>query len=199
MSSMKSVSSASSSCSNSASVQRRSSCSLVASTRSRGTSRPSPWRCFGSTTRWVTLRATGSTTTRSTSPQIPSLQLTSTPIVNFVPAMATFPVPFDPTIPHLDRASGSRRLGLSGRLRQDEQMSGKWVPPTLRGYQPSWLLADVLAGLTLVAIALPSQMATARLANLPAVVGLYAFIAGSLLYALIGTNRHLSVGADSTI
>ena len=29
--------------------------------------------------------------------------------------------------------------------------------------------------------------------------GLYAFIAGSLLYALLGKNRHLSVGADSTI
>jgi len=59
--------------------------------------------------------------------------------------------------------------------------------------------ADALAGLTLVAVALPSQMATARLANLPAVVGLYAFVAGALVYALIGTNCHLSVGADSTI
>jgi MFS superfamily sulfate permease-like transporter len=74
-----------------------------------------------------------------------------------------------------------------------------WVPPTLRDYRRAWLGADVLAALTLVAVALPSQMATARLANLPAVVGLYAFVAGSLLYAVIGANRHLSVGADSTI
>src|SRR5579859_1155628 len=78
-------------------------------------------------------------------------------------------------------------------------MHAWWVPPTLRDYQAPWLVADALAGLTLVAIALPSQMATARLANLPAVAGLYAFVAGSLLYALIGTNHHLSVGADSTI
>jgi MFS superfamily sulfate permease-like transporter len=56
-----------------------------------------------------------------------------------------------------------------------------------------------LAALTLVAVALPSQMATARLAGLPAVVGLYAFVAGSLLYSLLGTKPHLSVGADSTI
>jgi MFS superfamily sulfate permease-like transporter len=42
-------------------------------------------------------------------------------------------------------------------------------------------------------------MATARLAGLPAVAGLYAFVAGSLLYGLIGTNGQLSVGADSTI
>jgi len=78
-------------------------------------------------------------------------------------------------------------------------MHARWIPPTLRDYRVAWLGADVLGGLTLVAVALPSQMATARLANLPAVVGLYAFVAGSLLYALLGTNRHLSVGADSTI
>ena len=73
------------------------------------------------------------------------------------------------------------------------------MPPTLRGYRAAWLGADALAGLTLVAVALPGQMATARLANLPAIAGLYAFVAGSLVYALLGTNRHLSVGADSTI
>jgi SulP family sulfate permease len=78
-------------------------------------------------------------------------------------------------------------------------MSARWVPVTVRGYRVSWLVADVLAGLTLVSIALPSQMATARLANVPAVVGLDTFIVGSLLYALLGTNRQLSVGADSTI
>jgi MFS superfamily sulfate permease-like transporter len=78
-------------------------------------------------------------------------------------------------------------------------MSDWWVPPTLRGYRTSSLGADALAGLSLVAVALPSQMATARLAGLPAVAGLYAFIAGSVLYALFGTNPRLSVGADSTI
>lgn len=78
-------------------------------------------------------------------------------------------------------------------------MSTWWLPPTWRGYRRSWLSADVLAGLTLVAVAVPSQMATAQLANLPVVVGLFAFVAGSLVYAILGTNRHLSVGADSTI
>jgi high affinity sulfate transporter 1 len=69
----------------------------------------------------------------------------------------------------------------------------------LRGYRRAWLGADALAALTLVAVALPSQMATARLAGLPAVVALYAFLSGSLLYAALGTKPHLSVGADSTI
>jgi sulfate permease, SulP family len=74
-----------------------------------------------------------------------------------------------------------------------------WVPPTLRRYRVWWLRADTLAALTLVAVAVPAQMATARLADLPVMDGLYAFVAGSVLYSLIGTNRHLSVGADSTI
>src|SRR6204780_1315219 len=78
-------------------------------------------------------------------------------------------------------------------------MNARWVPPTLREYRASWLSADALGGLALVAVAVPSQMATAQLVNLPAVAGLYAFVAGSLLYALLGTNRYLSVGADSTI
>jgi high affinity sulfate transporter 1 len=78
-------------------------------------------------------------------------------------------------------------------------VDGPLLAPTLRHYEVSWLAADVLAGLTLVAIALPEQMATARLANMPAVAGLYAFVAGSLLFALLGCSRQVSVGADSTI
>ena len=53
--------------------------------------------------------------------------------------------------------------------------------PTLQNYQTSWLTGDVIAGLTLVAIAIPEQMATARLANMPALTGLYAFVVGSLM------------------
>jgi sulfate permease, SulP family len=73
------------------------------------------------------------------------------------------------------------------------------VLPTLRRYQRAWLAADLVAGLTLVAIAIPEQMATAKLANMPTATGLYAFIAGAVVFALIGRNAHMSVGADSTI
>jgi len=91
-------------------------------------------------------------------------------------------------------------LGLARWSMRSWRTVGVWgIPATLRGYRASWLGADALAGLTLVAVALPGQIATARLADLPAVAGLYAFVAGSLAYALLGTNRHLSVGADSTI
>lgn len=71
--------------------------------------------------------------------------------------------------------------------------------PSFRGYQSSWLSPDLIAGLTLVAIAVPEQMATARLANMPAITGLYAFVAGSLAIAVFGATRQMSVGADSTI
>lgn len=70
---------------------------------------------------------------------------------------------------------------------------------SFRGYQAKWLAPDVLAGLTLVAIAVPEQMATAKLAGMPAVAGLYAFVAGSLVFAILGCSRQMSVGADSTI
>ena len=70
---------------------------------------------------------------------------------------------------------------------------------SLRGYQRDWLNADVTAGLTLLAIALPEQLATSRLAGMPPVTGFYAFIAGTLLFALLGSNPQMSVGADSTI
>jgi len=73
------------------------------------------------------------------------------------------------------------------------------ILPSLRGYRASWLWPDVVAGLTLVAIAVPEQIATAKLASMPAAAGLYAFIAGSLLFAVMGRSRQISVGADSTI
>lgn len=58
---------------------------------------------------------------------------------------------------------------------------------------------DVLAGLLLAAIAVPEQLATARLAGMPPAAGLLAFIAGTIGFAVFGTNRFLSVGADSSI
>jgi MFS superfamily sulfate permease-like transporter len=56
-----------------------------------------------------------------------------------------------------------------------------------------------MAGLTLAAIAIPEQMATARLGGFAPQIGFFAFMAGSLGFALLGGNRFLSCGADSTI
>jgi MFS superfamily sulfate permease-like transporter len=67
------------------------------------------------------------------------------------------------------------------------------------GWRPRDLGADAVAGLTLAAIAIPSQMATARLANFTPQTGLFALIAAAIGFALFGESRRLSVGADSTI
>ncbi len=66
-------------------------------------------------------------------------------------------------------------------------------------YRFGFLPQDCIAGLTLAAIAIPEQMATARLAGLPPEIGLFAFLAGSLAFAIFGESRFLSCGADSTI
>ncbi len=71
--------------------------------------------------------------------------------------------------------------------------------PSLAGYSQTWLGADVLAGLALAAVCVPESMADARLAGMPPVTGLYAFLAGALGVLLFSTSRQLSVGPDSTI
>ncbi len=71
--------------------------------------------------------------------------------------------------------------------------------PSLRGYRRSWAGPDAAAALTLLAIAVPEQLATSRLAGMPPITGYYAFIAGTVMFALLGSSPLLSVGADSTI
>jgi SulP family sulfate permease len=70
---------------------------------------------------------------------------------------------------------------------------------SLKSYRAQYISSDLVAGLTLVAIAIPEQMATARLGGFSPQIGFYAFMAGSLGFAIFGGNRFLSCGADSTI
>jgi SulP family sulfate permease len=70
---------------------------------------------------------------------------------------------------------------------------------SLHGYRRSWVSADLAAGLMLLVIAVPEQLATSRLAGMPPITGFYAFVAGTVAFALLGSNPQMSVGADSTI
>lgn len=74
-----------------------------------------------------------------------------------------------------------------------------WLFASLRDYNPAWLSGDLVAATTLAAIAIPEQLATARLAGMPPMSGLFAFAAGTFGFAAFGANRFISVGADSTI
>ncbi|WP_194421982.1 SulP family inorganic anion transporter [Microbacterium abyssi] len=71
--------------------------------------------------------------------------------------------------------------------------------PTLAGYQRSWLVYDLTAGLAAGAVVVPQAMAYATIANLPVQVGLYTCIIPMLVYALLGGSRAMSVSTTSTI
>jgi MFS superfamily sulfate permease-like transporter len=68
-----------------------------------------------------------------------------------------------------------------------------WLP----GYDRAWLSFDIIAGLTLWGLIVPEAMAYAGIAGLPPQAGLYTLVASLLIYALLGTARHLSVGPTS--
>jgi SulP family sulfate permease len=70
---------------------------------------------------------------------------------------------------------------------------------TLLGLTRENLPGQLLAGVTLLAIAIPEQLATSQLANVPAFTAMIAFIAASLVFVVVGSNPILSIGADSTI
>src|ERR1700677_1339528 len=69
----------------------------------------------------------------------------------------------------------------------------------LRGLSLGTLGFDLAGGLTLAAIAIPEQMATARLAGFAPQIGLFAFVAATVGFVIFGANKVLSAGADSTI
>ena len=68
-----------------------------------------------------------------------------------------------------------------------------WLPQ----YERSWLRFDIIAGLTLWGLIVPEAMAYAGIAGLPPQAGLYTLVAALLVYALLGTSRHLVVQATS--
>ena len=68
---------------------------------------------------------------------------------------------------------------------------------SLRGYRRTWLWPDLVAGLTVWAILVPESLAYAVLAGVPPAVGLWAAPAALVLYAALGSSRHLVVGPMS--
>ena len=69
--------------------------------------------------------------------------------------------------------------------------------PALLQYRRADLSHDLVAGLSVAAVALPVGVAYAQLAGFHPVVGLYASILPLVAYALFGTSRQLIVGPDA--
>ena len=57
--------------------------------------------------------------------------------------------------------------------------------------------ADVLAGMTLAALGIPEVLGYAKIAGMPVVTGLYTLLLPMAVFAVLGSSRHLVVGADS--
>ncbi len=67
----------------------------------------------------------------------------------------------------------------------------------LSGYKREWLRYDLLAGISVAAVALPIAIAYSQLAGVPPINGLYASLLPLVAYALLGSSRQLIVAPDA--
>ncbi len=85
----------------------------------------------------------------------------------------------------------SRGRSLRARLQAVPVMGG--LLPVRR----SEVAGDVLAGITLAAVSIPVALGYAKIAGMPVVTGLYTLLLPMAVFAILGSSRHLVVGADS--
>src|SRR6516162_7546186 len=72
--------------------------------------------------------------------------------------------------------------------------------PLFQGLLPlsrEQVVPDILAGVTLAALALPEVLGYTKIAGTPVITGIYTMLLPMLLYGTFGASRHLVVGADS--
>lgn len=71
------------------------------------------------------------------------------------------------------------------------------MPALFPGLTRHNLATEVLAGITLLAIALPLNIGYAQIAGLPPSAGLYALVLPSVAFALLASSRHLVAAPDA--
>ena len=69
----------------------------------------------------------------------------------------------------------------------------------LSGYKKQDLGPDVLAGLVICLVLIPSALAYAELAGFGPIAGIYSAIAATLAYFLFTSSRHMNVGPDGAV
>ena len=67
----------------------------------------------------------------------------------------------------------------------------------IRPFDKSMLSKDVVAGVTLAALAIPEVMGYTKIAGTPVITGLYTILLPAIAFAILGSSRHLVVGGDS--
>jgi sulfate permease, SulP family len=68
---------------------------------------------------------------------------------------------------------------------------------SIRPYDRSWLSRDVVAGITLAAIAIPEVMGYSKIAGMPVITGIYTILLPIVAFGIFASSRHLVVGGDS--
>ena len=69
----------------------------------------------------------------------------------------------------------------------------------LRTYRREWFGRDLMAGLAVCVVMIPSVIAYAELVHLPPITGLYAALAACIGYAIFSSSRHVIAGPDAAI
>jgi len=76
----------------------------------------------------------------------------------------------------------------------------RWKIPVLEGVLPidrAMLGPGIAAGITLAALGIPEVMGYTKIAGMPVITGLYTILIPIAVFAILGSSRHLVVGADS--
>ena len=100
------------------------------------------------------------------------------------PAQQAYPDESSPFQPAHPRSLLQRTVPVSGQLKQ---------------YRAGTARRDLLAGVTVAALAVPAAMAYAELAGLSPVNGLYALLLPTLAYVLLGSSHQLVIGPEGSI
>jgi high affinity sulfate transporter 1 len=82
---------------------------------------------------------------------------------------------------------------------QETNWTKRFLPglAAMAQYDRSWFRMDLVAGLSVAAVAVPTAIAYAQLAGVPPANGLYASILPLVIYAFFGTSRQLIIAPDA--
>ncbi|XP_010897256.2 sulfate transporter [Esox lucius] len=104
-----------------------------------------------------------------------------------------------------EREKENWRTGLSHQLKKQCKCSSERAKAKLLGFVPiikwlphyqfkEWILGDVMSGLIVGILLVPQSIAYSLLAGQDPIYGLYTSFFSSIIYTLLGTSRHISVG-----
>jgi MFS superfamily sulfate permease-like transporter len=95
--------------------------------------------------------------------------------------------------PELTLVSSAERVSaepcVAGRGGGMTAVVRRLLPGWLRGYRREWASRDVVAGVTLAAVAIPECMGYTSIAQTPIATGLYTVIFPTIVFALLGSSK----------